>query len=207
MVDKRPAYAILALTVMFTIIFNAFGLWWNFFTWLSNFDLITRQWNIVGAIWAISLSIYSMITYRKRHVDTNWLVAFMVGGCTMLLYHAILDEMAIFTFIFTRVDWWLALKQFFLITHKWIIWLGVIPLTLTMVWFYARKDLNIDGWVIMVFGISEAIFILQNIFFPTYDLRTLEYPLKTWVYVLLYIPIYAFWAIGYLRMWKERPRR
>jgi len=184
---------------------------WELVTWLANADLLDRGWNITGLGWAGVLVLITMFEFRRRSIfidkhDRPWILCVSVGVCTVLLFHTLIDELEMFLFIFTRVDWRSALTGFAFLGFKWIRWFGHIPLMAYIAWRYVRFDLDVSWRTVAVFPITAFISILQYTF-AVYDMRRYIGNARTWNFVLFYCPKYTLWFFAYLALWGYTPKK
>lgn len=198
----------------------------DIFTYLSNCDLRERGWNVSAVVWMVGITIYGSYKYfchfldneiklkqignenvelkktgKDVHLYSALFLSICIGVFTALFYYLVIDEISNTLFVFSRQNIIAAVNQLLLIPDKYIRWFALIPLCTILVFYYARKYLNFKA---MIF--ATIILLCVNVIqmsLGVFDLRGLEYPLKTWVYITNFIPVYAMLGIGYFYFWKK----
>jgi hypothetical protein len=196
------------------------------FTYLSNCDLRERGWNVSAVVWMVGITIYGSYKYfchfldneiklkqignenvelkktgKDVHMYSALFLSICIGVFTALFYYLVIDEISNTLYVLSRQNVVAAVNQLLLIPDKYIRWFALIPLCTILVFYYARRYINFKP---MIF--ATVILLCINVVqmsLGVFDLRGLEYPLKTWVYITNFIPVYAMLGIGYFYFWKK----
>lgn len=209
---------LVSIAILF-VLFNALDVILNHDLLASSFlmslDILGTRWNAIGLLWAVSLFVFSAYYYQKyflnkyrdklneeheHNILISWLVSCAVAVFAVVTYQLILDETSMLLFVFTRDNPYIALSNYLMITQKWFTY-PIMLLGTFIIFTYARKVISIFKFSI-IWVASSAIFMLE-IGFGIFDLRYLPEDTKAVAYAVTYLPVYLFWALAYVWMWKK----